>query len=59
MKYALISGDDCISIKNGKVVVKKGTPVGTYSATARVTADGNTNYKAAKITVAFKVRVKP
>jgi penicillin-binding protein-related factor A (putative recombinase) len=44
--------------KSGAVVVKKGTPVGTYKIKVKVTAAGNSEYKKATKTVTAKVKVK-
>lgn len=57
--YAKKSGDNRISINrtNGKVTVKKGTPVGTYPVTVNVTAAGKGGYNKGTKPVTFTVKV--
>ena len=58
-KYGNKAAKKYLSIsKAGKVVVKKGTPKGTYKITVKVSAAKTTNYKAASKTVTIKVVVK-
>ena len=47
-----------VNAKTGKVTVKKGTKKGTYKCKVKVTAKGNTNYKAMTKTVNVTVKVK-
>ena len=47
-----------ISLKTGKVTVKKGLKKGTYSVTVKITAAGNSKYRKGSVTTAFKVKVK-
>ncbi len=59
IKVKKISGDKCISVsKDGKIVVKKGTAAGKYSAKVKVTAKGDASHakavKKIKITVVVK-----
>ena len=42
----------------GKVTVKKKLKKGTYKIKVKVTAAGNSNYKALTRTVTFKIKVK-
>ena len=57
--YKKLSGSKKLLLKaNGKIVVKKGTKKGTYTAKIKVTAKGNANYKSASKTVKIKIKVK-
>ncbi|MDO4533028.1 MAG: CHAP domain-containing protein [Coriobacteriia bacterium] len=56
--YAKKSGNSKISVRNGKLYVKKGLKKGTYAVKVSVTAKGNSSYKAGTKVVSFKVRVK-
>jgi hypothetical protein len=58
--YKKASGAACLTVNKstGKVTVKKGTKKGTYTAKVKITAAGNTNYKARSKTVTCKVIVK-
>ena len=47
-----------IAKKTGKVTLKKGLKVGTYSVKVKVTASGNDDYKAKTVTRTFKIVVK-
>ena len=44
--------------KNGKVTVKKGTKKGAYKLRVKITADGDSAYKAKSKTVTLVVKVK-
>lgn len=46
-----------VNAKNGKVTVKKGTPKGTYKFKVKITAKGNKNYLAKKVTKRITVKV--
>ena len=50
----LLHLDDSLPIKNGKVVVAKGTKKGTYKVTVKV--KGAENYKDAKKVITVKVK---
>lgn len=57
--YKKLSGSKKLSLKsNGKIVVKKGSKKGTYTAKIKVTAKGNSTYKSASKTVKVKVKVR-
>ena len=58
--YKRISGSKKLTInkKTGKITVKKGTKKGLYKIKVKVTAKGNTNYKAGSKTKTVKIRVK-
>ena len=57
--YKKTSGNKKITVaKNGKVTVMKGTAKGTYKFKVKVTAAGNSNYKAGSKTVTLVVKVK-
>ncbi|MBQ7504905.1 MAG: hypothetical protein IJT79_06285 [Ruminococcus sp.] len=57
--YKKLSGSKKLLLKaNGKIVVKKGTKKGEYTAKIKVTAKGNANYKSASKTVKIKIKVK-
>ena len=58
--YKKASGSAALTVNKstGKVTVKKGTKKGTYSIKVKVTAAGNTNYKAGSKTVTCKITVK-
>ena len=57
--YKKLSGSKKLSLKsNGKIVVKKGSKKGTYTAKIKVTAKGNSTYKSASKTVKIKVKVR-
>ncbi|MBR1731065.1 MAG: hypothetical protein IJ725_01355 [Ruminococcus sp.] len=57
--YKKLSGSKKLLLKaNGKIVVKKGTKKGTYTAKIKVTAKGNSKYKSASKTVTVKIKVK-
>lgn len=60
LKFTKISGNSRITVaSNGRVTVKKGLKKGrTYSVKVKVTAKGNTNYKAKAKKVTLKIRVK-
>lgn len=59
VKYKKASGSAKLSVNSkGKVVVKKGTKKGTYTASVKVTAAGNTTYNAQTKTVKVTVKVK-
>ncbi|MBQ3291983.1 MAG: leucine-rich repeat protein [Mogibacterium sp.] len=47
-----------VNAKTGKITVKKGTKKGSYKIKVKVTASGDSNYKAATKTVTVKIRVK-
>lgn len=53
------SGNKKITVaKNGKITVKKGLKKGTYKVKIKVTAAGNSSYKAATKTVTVTIKVK-
>ena len=58
--YKKASGSAKVTVnkKNGKLTVKKGTKKGTYTVKVKVTAKGNTAYKAKSKTVTVKIKVK-
>ncbi|MBQ9708233.1 MAG: hypothetical protein IJV66_03515, partial [Firmicutes bacterium] len=62
--YKVVSGNKKskkalkLNKKTGKITVKKKTKKGTYSIKVKVTAAGNSTYKAASKTVTVKVKVK-
>ncbi|MBR2109202.1 MAG: hypothetical protein IJ932_04555 [Ruminococcus sp.] len=57
--YKKLSCSKKLSLKsNGKIVVKKGSKKGTYTAKIKVTAKGNSTYKSASKTVKVKVKVR-
>ena len=47
-----------VNKNTGKITVKKGTAKGTYTIKVKVTAKGNTNYKAMTKSVAVTITVK-
>ena len=47
-----------VNKNTGKITVKKGTAKGTYTIKVKVTAKGNTNYKAMTTSVAVTITVK-
>ena len=58
--YKKASGSAKVTVnkKNGKLTVKKGTKKGTYTVKVKVTAAGNTTYKAGSKIVTVKINVK-
>ena len=58
--YTKISGSKKLTInqKTGVITVKKGTKKGTYKIKVKVTAKGNSSYKAKSKTVNIKIYVK-
>ena len=57
--YTKTSGSKKLTIKNdGTITVKKGTKKGTYTIKVKVTAKGNSAYKAKSKTVTVKIKVK-
>ena len=57
--YAKSSGNKKITVaKNGKITVKKGLKKGTYKVKIKVTASGNSTYKAKSNTVAVTIKIK-
>ena len=60
LSYAKVGGSGQLYVDrdNGRVLVTKGTPKGTYSIEIKVTAAGNANYKAGSKTVTCKITVK-
>ena len=58
--YKKLSGSPKLTIASGtgKIKVKKGTKKGTYTITVRVTAAGNSSYKAGAKKVTVKIKVK-
>ena len=58
--YTKLSGNKKIIInkKTGKVTLKKGLKKGTYKVKVKVTASGDSSYKALANTVTFKVKVR-
>ena len=58
--FKKLSGDKKITVnkKNGKFTVKKGIKKGTYKIKVKVSAKGNSTYKAASKTVTVKIVVK-
>ena len=58
--YSKVSGSDYLKVskKTGKIVVKKGTPSGTYKIKVKVNASGNNQYESASKTVTVKIKVK-
>ena len=59
VSYKKVSGSKKLSlVKGGKIKVKKGTKKGTYKIKVKVTAKGNSTYKAASKTVTVKIKVK-
>ncbi|MBR2278615.1 MAG: hypothetical protein IJ872_05290 [Eubacterium sp.] len=57
--YKKASGNKKITVaKNGKITVKKGLKKGAYKVKVKVTAAGNTNYKAATKTATVTIIVK-
>ena len=60
ISYKKASGNKKIIVnkKNGKITVKKGLKKGTYKVKVKVTAAGNSSYKAATKTVTVTVKVK-
>ena len=57
--YKKVKGNKGISVKNGKIAVKKGLKKGTYTIKVRATSAATANYKAATSkAVTLKVRVK-
>lgn len=57
--YKKADGNKKIAVaKNGKITVKKGLKKGTYKEKIKVTAAGNTEYKAATKTVTVTIKVK-
>nr|MCR4842523.1 S8 family serine peptidase [Eubacterium sp.] len=59
-KYVTAKAKKYITInkKTGKIVLKKGTPKGTYKIKVKVKAAGNANYKKKTKTVTVKIKVK-
>ena len=60
VSYKKISGSKKLTInkKTGRITVKKKTKKGTYKIRVKVTAAGNSLYKAGSRTVTVKIRVK-
>jgi hypothetical protein len=61
LSFKKTSGDKRISVnkKTGKITIKKGLKKGkTYTFKVKVTAKGNTTYKAKSVTVKLKFKVK-
>ena len=59
VSYKKASGNKKITVaKNGKITVKKGLKKGTYKIKVKVTAAGNTTYKAVTKTVTVTIKVK-
>ena len=59
LTYVKKSGNAKITVKNGKITVKKGLKKGTYTIKVNVKAAGNANWKAKTVkNVAVKVKVK-
>ena len=58
--FKKISGSKYLTVnkKNGKLTVRKGTPVGKYWIKVRITAKGNKNYKSGSKTVKVRVNIK-
>ena len=57
--YKKLSGSKKLLLKaNGKIVVKKGTKKGIYTAKIKVTAKGNSKYKSKSKTVKIKIKVR-
>ncbi|MCR5653038.1 MAG: leucine-rich repeat domain-containing protein [Ruminococcus sp.] len=56
--YKKLSGSKYLTLKsNGKIVVKKGSKKGTYTARIKITAKGNAKYKSKSKTVKIKIMV--
>jgi len=59
VSYKKISGSKKLTLKtNGKIVVKKGTKKGTYTAKIKVTAKGSASFKSVSKIVEVKIKVK-
>lgn len=59
VKYKKASGSSKLSVNSkGKIIVKKGTKKGTYTAVIKVTAAGNTIYNSCAKKVKVTVKVK-
>ncbi|MBR1731376.1 MAG: leucine-rich repeat protein [Ruminococcus sp.] len=58
--YKKISGSKKLSVQStkGKIVIKKGTKKGTYKIKVKITAKGNSAYKAKSINKTVTVKVK-
>ena len=57
--YSKVSGSSKLTIKkDGTITVKKGAKKGTYKIKVKVTAKGNSAYKAKSKTVTVKIKVK-
>ena len=56
--WSKVSGSKKISVKSGKLVVKKGTKKGTYKVKVKLTIKATSNYAAKTITKTIKVKVK-
>ena len=56
--FKKVAGSSKLSIKNGKIVVKKGTKKGTYKINVKASVAAGNGYKAASTTKVIKVVVK-
>lgn len=58
--YKKVSGSSRLKVskKTGKITIKKATRPGSYKIKVKVTASGNSNYKAASKTVTVRIRVR-
>ena len=57
--YKKASGNKKLTVaKNGTITIRKGLSKGTYTLKVKVTAAGNSTYKAKTKTVAVKIKVK-
>ncbi|MBR1740853.1 MAG: hypothetical protein IJ733_03090 [Lachnospiraceae bacterium] len=58
LTYSKVSGNAKLTIKNGKITVKKNTAKGTYKIKVKIKAAAKGDYKAAAVTKTIKVTVK-
>lgn len=57
--FTRVRGSKYLNVRaNGKIVVAKGTPAGTYKVKVKVRASGNANFKVKSVTKTVKVTVR-